>query len=403
MDRRAVSYRTLVAVFLLLAVTTSLVASQEGDLRVRIVEPSEDTYVSGPTTIRAEVTPVGDTAISSVTFSVDGGVVGVVEEPPWEVTWDAGDEFRRHIIDVEVVDTVGREAQASVVTRDLETAVFRAEVSAVLLYVTAVDDRGAYMSGLEAEDFEVYEDGDRQTISNFSSEPRPMVVGLLLDTSGSMQGTKIQQARQGALTFLQQVGQDDEVFIMTFDSFPRMRRELTGNVALLREALSDLQVGGATAMNLAVLDGADALAERPERRALILLSDGYDTTQTVSVEQAVDYARRQDVRVYSIGIFDVGTGPASRRFGNTFDRINPGERALRAFADGSGGRSYILNSLGELQAAYEDIAHELKSQYALAYRPSDPPDSGEWHDIEVRVDGADEVRTKPGYFGGESF
>lgn len=376
-------------------------AAQQQELRVRIVTPDSDTYVSGPTVIRAEVTQVGDTAISRVTFTVDGAVVGVREEPPWEVEWDAGEGFARHIIDVEVVDVTGRTAQATVVTPDLETAVFRADVAAVLLYVTAIDDDGRYMGGLEMDDFEIYENGEPQEITNFSSEPRPFVSGLLLDTSGSMDGSKLARARQGALAFLDQIGEEDRVFTMTFDSYPRLLQDLTNNLSLLRESLSDLQPGGATSLNLAVVEGSDILAERPERRALIVLSDGYDTTQTISVEQAVDYARQLDVRVYGIGIFGAASGDIRGR--RSFDSFNPGEDSLRAFADGTGGRSFILDSLGELLATYEDIAEELKSQYAIAYRPSDPAAPGEWREIAVEVDGADEVRTKPGYYGGEGF
>lgn len=386
------------AVALLGAASAS--AWQQDELRIRILEPANDTYVTGPSRIRAEVVPVGDTAIARVTFTVDGAVLGVRDAAPWEVEWDAGVEFSSHVIVAEAVDVTGRTAQDTVLTRDLETAVFRAEVSAVLLFVTAVDGDGRYVGGLEADDFEVFERGKKQQITSFTSEPRPFVAGLLLDTSGSMaEGAKLERARQGALGFLDQVGADDRLFIMTFDSFPMLRQDLTGNLAMLREALSDLQLGGATALNLAVVEGADILAERPERRALIVLSDGYDTTQTVSVDQAVDYARRQDVRVYSIGIF--GSGSTDLRGRRSFDDMNLGEDYLRAFADGTGGRTIILDSLGELLAAYEDIANELKSQYAIAYRPSDPPDQGEWREVEVRARGAKEVRTKPGYFGGQ--
>ncbi len=394
---------SLVAVLFVLLCSGLVVASQEGDLRVRIASPDNDTYVSGQVVIRAEVDQVGSTAVARVTFKVDGAIVGVREAAPWEVEWDAGDSFAIHIIDVEAVDATGREASATILTRDLETAVFRAEVSAVLLYVAAVDGRGRYVADLEVDDFEVFEEGKRQQITSFSSEPRPMVVGLLLDTSGSMEGAKLERARQGALAFLDQVGSEDEVFIMTFDSFPMLRQDLTGNLGLLREAIGDLRVGGATALNLAVVEGADLLAERAERRALIVLSDGYDTTQTISVDQAVDYAQRQDVRVYTIGVYDSLSSGGDLRGRRSFDSFNPGEDSLRSFADGTGGRSIILDSLGELLAAYEDIANELKSQYALAYRPSKRAKQGEWREIEVRADGAKEVRTKPGYYGGERF
>ncbi len=366
---------------------------------MRIVAPENDTYVTGQVVIRAAVSLVGETALARLTFKVDGAVLGVIEEAPWEIPWDAGDEFAQHVVEVEVVDTAGRQATDLILTRDLETAVFRAEVNAVLVYATAVDGRGRYVAGLERDDFEIYEDGEKQDLTNFSSEPRPMVIGLLIDTSGSMQGAKFQRARQGALAFIDQIGPADEAFVMSFDSFPMLLQDLTGSHALLRESIGELVLGGATAMNLAVVEGADVLADRAERRALIVLSDGYDSTATVTVDQAVDYARRMDTRVYTIGIFGAEGGDLRGR--RSFDSFNPGEDALRTFADGSGGRSIILASLGELLEAYEDIANELKSQYALAYRPSEPAEPGEWREIEIRAKGAKEVRTKPGYYGGQ--
>jgi len=393
-----VKTRILLALVVVFAAASRLVAAPQ-DLEVRIVAPEHDTYVSGQVVIRAEVTQVGTTAIARLTFKVDGAVLGIVDAAPWEIAWNAGEEFAQHVVEVEAVDLTGRQATDLILTRDLETAVFRAEVSAVLVYATAVDGNGRYVPDLDRDDFEIYEDGKRQEITNFSSEPRPMVVGLLLDTSGSMQGAKLQRARQGALAFIDQIETGDEAFVMAFDSFPMLLQDLTGNHALLRESLGDLVLGGATAMNLAVVEGVDILADRPERRAVIVLSDGYDTTQTVTVDQAVDYARRLDTRVYTIGIFGAEGGDLRGR--RSFDSFNPGADSLRTFADGSGGRAIILDSLGELLNAYEDIANELKSQYAIAYRPSEPAEPGEWREIEIRADGAKEVRTKPGYYGGQ--
>lgn len=393
-----VKTRFLLALVVVFAAASGLVAAPQ-DLEVRIVAPEDDTYVTGQVVIRAAVSLVGETALARLTFKVDGAVLGVLEEAPWEIPWDAGEEFAQHVVEVEAVDVSGRQATDIILTRDLETAVFRAEVNAVLVYATAVDGGGRYVAGLERDDFEVYEDGKKQVLTNFSSEPRPMVIGLLIDTSGSMQGAKFQRARQGALAFIDQIGADDEAFVMSFDSFPMLLQDLTGSHALLREAIGEMVLGGATAMNLAVVEGADVLMDRPERRALIVLSDGYDSTATVTVDQAVDYARRMDTRVYTIGIFGAEGGDLRGR--RSFDSFNPGEDALRTFADGSGGRSIILASLGELLEAYEDIANELKSQYALAYRPSDPAEPGEWREIEIRAKGAKEVRTKPGYYGGQ--
>lgn len=373
-------------------------AGQSTQPSVRIIEPGQAEYVSGEIVIRAEVTPAPDTDITLVTFYVDDEVVGTREEEPWEVRWDAGVDFRRRLIRVEATDSAGGTAEDTVITRDLETAVFRAEVDRVLLNVTVVDGAGRLVPGLEINDFEVFEDGEPQAILSFTADPRPLVVGLLIDTSGSMQGPKMERAKQGAIAFLDQLGPEDEAFIMAFDAFPRVVQDLTSDRRLLREAIQELQPAGATSLNMAVVDASDVLSERPERRALVVLSDGFDTVQTVSERQAVDYAQRQDVRLYTIGIFE--TIAAQPGFGRGFDNVNRGEVTLRSFADSTGGDSVILASLGELIDAYEKIAAELRSQYAMAYQSSDPPQPGEWREIEVKADGG-EARTKPGYYGGQ--
>jgi Ca-activated chloride channel family protein len=372
-------------------------AGQSTQPSVRIIEPGQAEYVSGEIVIRAEVTPAPDTDITLVTFYVDDEVVGTREEEPWEVRWDAGVDFRRRLIRVEATDSAGGTAEDTVITRDLETAVFRAEVDRVLLNVTVVDGAGRLVPGLEINDFEVFEDGEPQAILSFTADPRPLVVGLLIDTSGSMQGPKMERAKQGAIAFLDQLGPEDEAFIMAFDAFPRVVQDLTSDRRLLREAIQQLQPAGATSLNMAVVDASDVLSERPERRALVVLSDGFDTVQTVSERQAVDYAQRQDVRLYTIGIFEMIA--AQPGFGRGFDNVNRGEVTLRSFADSTGGDSVILASLGELIDAYEKIAAELRSQYAMAYQSSDPPQPGEWREIEVKADGG-EARTKPGYYGG---
>jgi Ca-activated chloride channel family protein len=181
---------------------------------------------------------------------------------------------------------------------------------------------------------------------------------------------------------------------MGFDTFPNLLQDLTASRGRLREAIQQMTPQGATSLNMAIVEGADVLVERPERRAMIILSDGFDTVQAITEGQAIEYAQRQDVRLYTIGIFD--TMNLGRTAG--FDNMNRGEVSMRAYADGTGGRAFILDSLGELDRAYEQIAAELRSQYSLGYQPDDPAAPGEWREIEVRSRRG-EARTKPGYFG----
>jgi Ca-activated chloride channel family protein len=378
---------------LTLLVAPAAGAWQQARPSVRITSPAES-YVSGNVTIAVEVVAPSGTSITQIQFFVDDVEVGTRTEPPWEVPWDAGSSFARHVIRVVATDSAGGQSEDSMVTLDLETAVFIAAVEVVPLTVTVTDGRGVYIPNMTQDEFEVYENGELQEIRYFDSEPRPVVIGMLVDTSGSMEGIKMERAKQGASAFLQHLTEQDQAFIMGFDAFPRLIQDLTPNVARLREAIDLMAPQGATSLNLAIVEACDILLDSPERRALIILSDGFDTVQSVTEGQAIEYALSQDVRVYTIGIFDVANPIRS----SGFNDFNPGETSMRAYSDGTGGRTFILNSLGELERAYDEIAAELRSQYSLAYRPETPAAPGEYREIEIRTRRGD-ARTKPGYYG----
>ncbi|MGD8331624.1 MAG: VWA domain-containing protein [Acidobacteriota bacterium] len=391
MRRIAAAFASIVALFLMLPTVSS--AQQQARPSIQIRSPQE-TYVSGMTTIAVDVAAPSGTSIVEVKFYVDDVEVGSRTEPPWEVQWDAGATFARRVIRVVATDSAGGQSEDTAITLDLETAAFTAEVDVVPLYVNVTDDRGVYIPNMTQDEFEVYENGSKQDILYFDSEPRPMVIGLLIDTSGSMEGIKMERAKQGAGAFLQYITEQDKAFIMGFDAFPHLLQDLTPNVARLRDAIQEMQPQGATSLNMAIVEGCDILVDEPERRALVILSDGFDTVQSVTEGQAIEYALSQDVRLYTIGIFDAANPIRS----SGFNSVNPGETSMRAYSDGTGGRTFILNSLGELERAYEEIAAELRSQYSLGYRPETPAAPGEFREIEVRTKRG-EARTKPGYYG----
>ena len=382
----------LLALALMLAVAAG--AQQAGRPLVRITFPQESAYVDGLTTITVAVSAASGTSIAEVKFFVDDVEVGSRTEPPWEMQWDAGATFARRVIRVVAIDSAGGQSEETVLTRSLESAIFSIEVDVVPLYVNVTDGRGVYIPGMEMDEFEVYENGKQQKILYFDNEPRPVVIGLLIDTSGSMEGIKMERAKQGASAFMEHITEQDEAFVMGFDAFPRLYQDLTPNHARLREAIQQMQPQGATSLNLAIVEASDILVDRPERRALIILSDGFDTVQSVTEGQAIEYALSQDVRLYTIGIFDAINPVRS----SGFDTLNRGEVSMRAYSDGTGGRTFILNSLGELERAYNEVAAELRSQYSLGYRPDSPAERGEFREIEVRTKRGD-ARTKPGYYG----
>ena len=385
------------SIILVLALLFSVLATAQQAVRptVQIRAPEEGAFVSGTTILAVDVSAAAGTSIAEVKFFVDDVEVGSRTEPPWEVTWDAGQTFARRVIRILVIDSTGAQSEETVLTRDLESAVFTAEVNVVPLYVNVTDNRGVYIPDMRVQEFEVYENGEKQEILFFDSEPRPVVIGILIDTSGSMEGIKMARAKQGATAFIEHITDQDEAFVMGFDAFPRLLQNLTPNHARLRDAIQEMAPRGATSLNMAIVEGADILVDRPERRALIILSDGFDTVQSVTEGQAIDYARLQDVRLYTIGIFDMMSNPIRS---SGFDRLNPGEVSMRGYSDGTGGRTFILNSLGELDRAYDEIAAELRSQYSLGYRPDSLAAPGEWREIEIRTKRG-VGRTKPGYYG----
>ena len=327
------SQRTSALLALALLFSVAATAQQAARPVVRVVTPEEGSFVSGQTTITAEVSAASGASIVEVKFFVDEVEIGSRSEPPWEVAWDAGATFARRVIRVLATDSAGGQTEETVLTRNLESAVFTAAVEIVPLYVSVTDNRGVYVPDMELQDFEVYENGQRQEILYFDSDPRPMVIGLMIDTSGSMEGAKMERAKQGAGAFLEYITEQDEALVMGFDAFPRLMQGLTPNHARLREAIQKMEPRGATSLNLAIVEGADLLADRDERRALIILSDGFDTVQSVTEGQAIEYARRQDVRLYTIGIFDSFNMPRT----SGFDNMNRGEVSMRAYSDGTGG------------------------------------------------------------------
>ena len=153
-------------------------------------------------------------------------------------------------------------------TRDLESAVFTAEVNVVPLYVNVTDGRGVYIPDMRVQEFEVYENGEKQEILFFDSEPRPVVIGILIDTSGSMEGIKMARAKQGATAFVEHITDQDEAFVMGFDAFPRLLQNLTPNHARLRDG-AGASIHECTAVTLAAAKRAPTRrrAARPPRGA----------------------------------------------------------------------------------------------------------------------------------------
>jgi len=270
---------------------------------------------------------------------------------------------------------------------------YRSAVDLVTINATVVDENGALVAGLPRDAFEVFEDGVRMELQQFTNERVPIGLGLLLDTSDSMFGQRMSDARAAVERFLSDLlAPEDEFFILAFNHVPR---PLTGWTATpgaatgVREALAGIQPTGATAAYDALLAALPLVNGRTRQRAaLLLISDGADTASDATIRDVRTALLRSDAFVYAIAI-----DSPDRVAINT--RVNAS--ALREITDASGGRTEVVQNSADLVAATARIADELNSQYLLGYASPRGGD-GQFHSIRVRAtpDGY-RVRARNGY------
>lgn len=270
------------------------------------------------------------------------------------------------------------------------TAPFRSRVDIVQVTVSVTDANGRLITGLTQGDFQVFEDGVEQTITQFTDKRVPVSLGMLLDASDSMRGQAVVDARDAFDRF---VGDllltEDEVFVATFNHMPRLLTKWTMPPMSLRGRLNELKPSGGTAIYDALADTSRLFEQRVNlRAAMIVVSDGADTASDRSLLQTIEVIRRNDAFVYAIAI-DAPDGRESTR-------VNP--EALRDITSLTGGYTEVVKSAGDLGPATERIADELNKQYTIGYSSSKPPD-GSWRPLRVRVrTGGYFVRARRGYY-----
>ncbi len=268
---------------------------------------------------------------------------------------------------------------------------FRTGIDVTGITVTVRDADGHLVSDLPQDAFEVFDDGERQQVTQFTRERVPVSLGVLLDISDSMFGRRIADARLAVDHFLlEQLDHEDEFFILAFNHRPHVLTQWTQTPTVVRDALDSLKPNGGTAVYDAVLEGMPLIAKRNrERGALLIVSDGEDTASTAMLKDVRFALRRSQAFVYAIAI----DPPDDRRPINR--RVNP--TTLREITDESGGRTEVVQSSSDVAAASARIADELNHQYVIGYTPRHGGD-GQFHSIRVRVQGASyKVRARTGY------
>ena len=267
---------------------------------------------------------------------------------------------------------------------------FRSRIDVVQVTVSVTDASGRLITGLTQGDFQVFEDGVEQTITQFTDKRVPVSLGMLLDASDSMRGQAVIDARDAFDRFVGDLLlSEDEVFVATFNHMPRLLTKWTMPPMSLRGRLNELKPSGGTAIYDALADTSRLFEQRVNlRAAMIVVSDGADTASDRSLLQTIEVIRRNDAFVYAIAI-DAPDGRESTR-------VNP--EALRDITSLTGGYTEVVKSAGDLGPATERIADELNKQYTIGYSSSKPPD-GSWRPLRVRVrTGGYFVRARRGYF-----
>jgi Ca-activated chloride channel family protein len=275
---------------------------------------------------------------------------------------------------------------------------FRSAIDVVSMNVTVTDSTNRYITDLTEQDFEIFEDGVKQDLTLFNRSNLPVALSLLIDTSSSMED-RMATAQDAAIGFVRKLRPTDLGEVIGFDSRAEVLQKFTGNTAELEQAIRKTVAGGSTSLNNALyisLKGLKRIPIRQEeeirRQAIILLSDGEDTSSLVTFEDVLDLARRSETAIYAIGLMDDHAGGQSKGF-------REATYALRQLANDTGRRAFFPADVKTLASVYGQIYDELSSQYTIGYTSKNPRRDGAWRRLVIRVARPNvQARTKQGYF-----
>ena len=263
-----------------------------------------------------------------------------------------------------------------------------------MLHATVIDDKQHIVTTLDRGAFTVFEDGKPQNIISFHHVDIPVAMGIVIDNSGSMR-EKRAKVNQAALNLVRSSNPQDEVFIVNFNDEQYLDQDFTNDLLKLKEALEKIDTSGGTALYDAVVASADHLKQnaRLEKKVIFVVTDGEDNASSETLEQAVKQLQQENgPSVYAIGILGDEEHPKRAR------------KALQIIADRTGGIAFFPKTLDEVDAISRTIASDIRNQYAIGYKPTNPKGAGGFRQIHVEAKakghGKMVVRTKSGYYAG---
>jgi len=272
--------------------------------------------------------------------------------------------------------------------------VFRKDVDEVMLHASVVDDKQHIITNLDRGAFTVFEDGKLQNIISFHHIDIPVAMGIVIDNSGSMR-EKRAKVNQAALNLVRSSNPKDEVFVVNFNDEQYLDQDFTNDLHKLKEALEKIDARGGTALYDAIIASADHLKQnaRLEKKVIFVVTDGEDNASSETLEQAVKQLQQENgPSVYAIGILGDEEHPKRAK------------KALQILSDRTGGIAFFPKTLDEVDEISRNIANDIRNQYAIGYKPTNPKGSGGFRQIHVdakaKGHGKMVVRTKSGYYAG---
>jgi len=361
----------------------SMVASAAQTPTLRIASPTRDMVVSGPTRLEVAVDPAEAVAsVLSVTFTVDGRLACSVDRPPFGCSWDSGDVVRGHHIRAVATLKDGGRLTASVYSKDLGFTE-RVRTDAVLVPVL-VTRRGQFVRGLKASDFEILEDGVKQSIASVASEDAPLDLVLAIDVSGSMESS-LDGVKAAVKQFLSKLREGDAATLVGFNETMFLATEREKDQKARERAVDLLTAFGGTALYDATVRAIELVSREWGRKGIVIFSDGDDRNSLTPRDTATARVQASDAMLYTVGFGGGATVPELHT-------------RLENYAKATGGRAFFPRRPQELDVAFDQIVAEMANQYVLSYASTNMAQDSGWRNIKVRVRGGDyEIRARQGY------
>jgi Ca-activated chloride channel homolog len=268
-------------------------------------------------------------------------------------------------------------------------------VNLVVLHTTVLDDRQRFADGLKEENFRVFEDKVPQKLSVFKREDLPVSMGLVIDNSGSMRD-KRPKVNEAAITLVQSSNPQDEAFVVNFndDFYLDLDKDFTSSIPELKEALERIDSRGSTALYDAIIGSLDHLKKASrDKHVLLIVTDGEDNSSHYSLEKTIREIQKTDTVIYTIGLLSQESKKSAKK----------ARRALEDIAKASGGVAYFPENVEDVHNICQQVAHDIRNQYTLAYYPTNDRRDGTFRTVSVEVipprgRGKLVARTRNGYY-----